>query len=56
MTARSNNSVSSSLASNDSLMSSNKVPQAKSPYNSVTHSVRRIIPESKSRRCFVIMK
>lgn len=43
MTARSINS-SLSLASNDSLMNS-KVPQAKSPYNPVAQSVRRIIPE-----------
>lgn len=44
MTARSNNSLSLSMSSNSIDSMQTKVPEAKSPYNRVAHSVRRIIP------------
>lgn len=45
MTARSNNSLSLSLSSNDSFKSTTGAPQAKSPYNAVTQSVRRLVSQ-----------
>ena len=45
MTPRSLSSTTSSLSSYNSLKTPNGAPEQKSPYNSITHSVRRVIPQ-----------